>query len=442
MFFPWLIKTGDYRLEKDKFAEKYAILSHRWEDDEVKFNTMQPGDLQRSRKIKGACDLARAAKYEYIWIDSVCMDKSNAVETARNINSMFEYYQNAEVCITYLSDVDVTKTGSKRFAANAKENSVWFTRGWTLQELLASPSMWFYDKNWQLIGDKDDESIKRDLSAATKINSTYLNGDLSFRNTSVATRMSWMAGRTTTHIEDIAYSMFGILGVTMDPQYGEGANAFLRLQRVLLEGPRDESIFAWTSSEQGLTCYSRTPTTPTPPWTPSSWGLLAPSPNCFRNSWNVVVPSSEDIEEREYGWVQNGVRFMVPQKSGTDVTNWLGLPRKQIKFALNCRVRDSSNAERTVVIHLVSKDGINYVRVRCDTLDPTSGAKPSSNRVLKIDQMIRRPLMVGQPQFVLGTKGQASDENPNANAPGSASRLKATNMALASQMIAAANRGS
>lgn len=440
MFFPWLINTATCQIEKDVPVETYAILSHHWAgDDEIKFNTLRPGDLQRSKKIRGAIEIAKAANYPYIWIDSVCMDKSNAVETSTNINSMFDYYQNAEVCITYLSDVDTTKTRLRKFEkdTDARQNSVWFTRGWTLQELLASPYMWFYDKNWQFIADKEDESVKKELQAATKIDPSFLNGDLAFRSASVATRMSWMAGRTTTRTEDIAYSMLGILGISMEPQYGEGVRAFLRLQKTLLDGDKDESIFAWTWNKVGLGCYSSLAETP---WVPNSWGLLAPSPDCFAESANVILPAKKSREEREYTWVQNGVQFKVPQKSGTDVTNWFGLPRKEIKFALNCLVDNKTERKPTVVIHLKSRDGINYERVRCDTLDPTLGARPSSNRVFKIDQVITRPLTVGQTPFDLPKSSQPNDQKRHASPPRGIPRWRTTNTQLAPEINAISRR--
>lgn len=441
MYFPWIITTNDYGVQKDAFIgsevidketkrpKKYAILSHRWDDPEVKFNTMQPDDIYRSTKLRGACDIARMAKIDYIWIDSVCMDKTNAVETSRNLNSMFDYYQHAEMCITYLWDVDATSR-SQRFRKSDDPDSYsdWFYRGWTLQELLASPTMWFYDVKWKFIGDKRDAQVKRELQDATNIATEFLKGDLEFRTASVATKMSWMAGRRTTHIEDIAYSMLGIFNITMDAQYGEGMRAFLRLQKLLFEG-KDESLFAWTTGER-LLCYSQVSQSETPIWKPETWGLLAPSPDCFRGSGNVDKPDPKSVEDRQYGWSQNGIQFMVPQKSGTDVTNWAGLPKKDVKFALNCWVYDGSRKPPTVVLHLKSQDGINYVRYNCRTLNETPGAKPSSNRVLGIDQLIRRPLVVGQPSLEMSRKGALSEENSYANTARGASRLQSTNAAL------------
>lgn len=352
-------------------------------------------DLRQSVKIMGACRKAVELKLEWLWIDSVCMDKDSDAETTKSLNSMFEWYSNAEICLTYLWDVDLSARNLRSFESCERrgQKSVWFTRGWTLQELLAPKNMKFYDKAWTLIGNR--QTLLNDLYIATNIDKKYLRDGTAFREASVATRMSWMAGRDTTMPEDIAYSMLGILDVNMDPLYGEGTKAFMRLQRKLIDDSIDESVFAWTTCPNGLQCYLRKEA-----WQPDSWGLLAPSPDCFRDSRDVILPPEEHIEPRlgdGYRWAQQGVMFDVPQKPGTDVTNWLGLPRKEIKFALNCW-KDNGGKQETIIISLV-KSGNAYKRVRCHELDTKAGVKPSNNRSFGIEQIITRPLMVLQPPF-------------------------------------------
>jgi len=395
MFLPHVLNTETLQVKKDVSVHSYAILSRRWDDEEIKFDMLNDVDLRGSFKIVGACHKAREKKLEWLWIDSVCMDKDNDAETTKSLNSMFEWYSNAEVCLTYLRDVDSSASNLHTFESCEQpgQKSVWFTRGWTLQELLAPTNMEFYEKAWKLIGEKAD--LLEDLHRATDIDQRYLKGGTAFREASLATRMSWMAGRNTKYVEDIAYSMLGILDVNMQPLYGEGVKAFMRLQRELIDNSTDESIFAWTTCPQGLKCYRRDEA-----WRPESWGLLAPSPDCFRDSRDLVLPPEDQIEPRldgGYRWAQQGVQFMVPQKSGTDVTNWLGLPRTEIKFALNCWSYKGRKQE-TVIIRLL-KSGNAYKRVRCHDLDTKPGKKPSSNRVFGIEQVVTRPLMVVQPTF-------------------------------------------
>ncbi|MCJ1422053.1 hypothetical protein MMC32_008422 [Xylographa parallela] len=418
----WLLNTSSYERRREA-SSKYAILSHRWTShprigDEIDFQSLNPGALRghntglshhasdesdedRARcplcKIKGACAKAKGQSIDWLWVDTCCIDKMNAVEYTRAINSMFEYYRAATVCYGYLYDVAWLSNTPKelRFASKDPERSgmasEWFERGWTLQELLAPHNMEFYDRKWTFMGAKKD--LTEHLSHVTRIDKRYLLDSREIKKASLATRLSWMAGRTTGYVEDIAYSMLGILDVNMPAQYGEGAKAFMRLQRMLMESSTDDSIFAWTIPKEGLKCYRVLGKLEL--WNPSSWGLLAPSPDCFRESRDLVI--ADQVIPRPYSWTANGVQLLVAQKSGTEATNWLGLPRKEVNLALNCG-RHVNGKPHHVVIHLVKRNG-DYVRVQCHDLDPTKNAKPSSNSVLGFDQLLRRGLTVTQPEF-------------------------------------------
>jgi hypothetical protein len=56
-------------------------------------------------KIKGCCETAAQGGWEYAWVDSCCINKRSSGKLSEAINSMFEWYSNAEVCYVYLSDV-------------------------------------------------------------------------------------------------------------------------------------------------------------------------------------------------------------------------------------------------------------------------------------------------------------------------------------------------
>ncbi|KAK5352799.1 hypothetical protein LTR07_004818 [Exophiala xenobiotica] len=182
-------------------------------------------------------------------------------KSIESIRSMYRWYRNAKICYAYLYDVDSTAGGTRKFQASTtlrhgedqrsdSSDAIWFERGWTLQELLAPMAVRFYDSNWRVIGTK--ANLARDIAAAAGIEARYLGDDRAFRKASIATKMSWLANRTTStkRCEDIAYSTFGIFGISdFAPLYGEGMNAFLRLQKALVP-KQDESLPAWTMPTQ------------------------------------------------------------------------------------------------------------------------------------------------------------------------------------------------
>lgn len=150
---------------------------------------------------------------------------------------MFAWYQRAEVCYAYLSDVSPA-TEDSRAKYFAIQNSKWFTRGWTLQELLAPYYVDFFDQSWTWIGSKS--CLEPLISEATKITDLW-----DHQSASVAQKMSWASSRETTRIEDRAHSLLGLFGVHMPPLYGERVNAFIRLQLEILSKTDDDSILAW-----------------------------------------------------------------------------------------------------------------------------------------------------------------------------------------------------
>jgi hypothetical protein len=398
-----LLNTETLQLTNDSAhpaTHKFAILSHRWQQPEITFAELnrdadylkkQTLQTPSAKKIRQACDVARKRNppLEWIWIDTCCIDKSNAVEEARCINSMYEWYAKAAVCITFLHDVDSLSADQQR--------SEWFDRGWCLQELLAPRYMEFFGRNWNFIGVK--HQLANEITHWTGIEGKYLTGQADIRTASVAARMSWMAGRTTTFVEDIAYSMLGLLGVYMAPQYGEGVNAFLRLQKTLLENSTDESLFAWTIPQHGLQCYRSLGSSVA--WAPREWGLLAPSPDCFANSGDVVVDPAK-VVTRPYGGYRlsaRGVIIHTPLKGHTDVMNFLGRPRSEIVLILNCW---GGTGPRAPTLHVeLSQRGEEYVRINCKGLLQKVGARVPSNRSMGVEIPIPYQLTVIQPAFDL-----------------------------------------
>ncbi|KAK2038696.1 HET-domain-containing protein [Colletotrichum somersetense] len=236
----------------------YAILSHTWEAEEVSFRDME--DLEKAAKKKGftkivkACEIAHASGIKWAWVDTCCIDKSSSAELTESINSMWRWYKDAEICYTFFSDLPTPQSNvdpflQRRATFEHLKSCRWFTRGWTLQELLAPTNIDFFDSSWKQRGTK--ASLQYELSILTGIHYEVLGDSRLIYQMPVACRMSWAACRQTTRDEDRAYSLFGIFDVNLPLIYGEGAKAFTRLQEAILQNSTDLSIFAWDGSDDG-----------------------------------------------------------------------------------------------------------------------------------------------------------------------------------------------
>lgn len=409
-----LISTSTYKLYENGDAEldgspNYAILSHRWGTKEVTFQDLTDKvwrrdnlDAEQMKKIREACKKARDREtpIEWLWCDTCCIDKTSSEELFRSLNAMFEWYRKATVCYAYLEDVkwDPIRKQMSKSVGNPSQESVWFERGWTLQELVAPRFMEFFDRNWNFMGTRDDLSNK--LQSVTGITKDYLTGAKSFKEASVATRIGWMAGRTTTEIEDIAYSMLGLLDISMPIYYGEGVRCFMRLQRTLMETSSDESLFAWTIPADGLTCYRKDGKTPI--WAPDRWGLLAPSPDCFRRYRDLVVLPHLYVLRPPGGYrrVQHGTQFVVPMVKN-EFINVFGRLRSQVTFPLNCWIENDNGKPDGINLEL-RIDGNVYWRYQCDDVVKKRGSKPHNGRAFGIFPQIQTmPMTVGQPEIDL-----------------------------------------
>ena len=243
-----LINVHSLRLEEvwNESEKKYAILSHRWGDGEVSFSDFQNLELASSMqgfsKIRQACEHAKGDGLEYVWVDTCCINKESSAELSEAINSMYRWYKASAVCYALLSDV-YTNGVSDEYELNWRINSsAWFTRGWTLQELIAPQKVVFHDRNWDVLGTK--QSFKTLLTAWTGIHEGALTGE-PLAKFSIAQRMSWAAKRITTREEDCAYCLLGIFDVNMPLLYGERRKAFVRLQEEIIKTSDDQTIFAW-----------------------------------------------------------------------------------------------------------------------------------------------------------------------------------------------------
>ena len=314
-----LINVETYELEQ--FAEQecpsYAILSHTWQGKEVTFSEWNDwltgkheGDTPGIQKITAFCNEANRFEVfrinqRYAWADTCCINKQDPTELSEAINSMFRYYQNAQVCKVYLADVDEQPGSESMIAAICRSN--WFNRGWTLQELLAPTRLEFLNSHWMSLGMLgDDKDLTEAIAQRTGISTAVLRRRASPSEFSVATRMSWASQRRTTRLEDEAYCLLGIFGVNMPLLYGEGRLAFRRLQEEIILRSTDHSIFAWeyTSSEDMIHDDTHL-----------AGQLLAPSPLHFEYALNnEVVQHYQDVDGwvEAYGLTNLGLRLRLP----------------------------------------------------------------------------------------------------------------------------------
>ena len=280
-----LIETTQLQLHdfQENAIPPYAILSHTWGESEIShaefLERQKNKECARYSKIPESCQLALSGGWKYIWIDTCCIDKTSSAELTESINSMYRWYQKAEVCYVYLADISLFDAVSIRF-----EKSRWFTRGWTLQELLAPERVIFFDKEWNEIGPKS--KLLSVISRATSISEAHL---LDHSDASVAAKMSWASHRETTRTEDMSYCLLGLFDVNMPLIYGEGEKAFARLQEMIIRTSSDHSIFAWSDTflEES--------------------GLLATSIDQFAESGDVVTVSYMSLDSHPYTITNKGL---------------------------------------------------------------------------------------------------------------------------------------
>lgn len=218
------------------------------------------GNLKEARpkdgfaKIDGVCRLARERRITRAWVDTCCIDKSSSAELTESINSMFQWYKEASVCVAFLQDLNSTSDVKNLIQC------MWFTRGWTLQEMIAPVSVEFYDCDWRFRGTKS--TLSELVLEASGVDAEVLGNPEAIYSIPVARRMSWAAKRLTTRVEDHAYSLLGIFDVNMPLIYGEGEKAFLRLQEIIAREMDDLSLLAWSAQgpeEQFRGAFAKSP---------------------------------------------------------------------------------------------------------------------------------------------------------------------------------------
>jgi hypothetical protein len=279
---------------------------------------------------------------------------------------MYDWYWQAEVCYAYLSDVLDKVFGE----------SAWFSRGWTLQELLAPIVVEFYSADW------------REVSAGSLLymNMRYIVNRKRIKLASIGRRFSWAAHRKTTRTEDIAYSLLGIVDMNMPFLYGEGSKAFYHLQLELLKQTPDHTIFSWDHTVYAL--HGRTIGTLCPPMadmihaaqrmlrSSETWGMLAPSPSWFSIHHVRKIRSSRPSNQRQNKAMAHEV---------TNMGLWMALPclqdeNDEVLAVLACR--DPMGLRTAIWLHKhVSR---RYVRGAWEALERISENEVTLFEVLQM----------------------------------------------------------
>ena len=306
-----LLNTTTLKLHEFFDAEipQYAILSHTWGAEEVTFQEMtdvfdedgcQCGKANKRaktlakagyQKIWACCRQAKSDGLYYAWVDTCCIDKSSSAELSEAINSMWLWYERSAICYVYLEDVELRNVQSGVDFERQLTRCRWVTRGWCLQELLAPYVVLFLAQDWSKIGIKGEDHLSRysdlrvltkQISKVTRIPKKALTSNYPRLGYSIAQKLSWAANRQTTRREDQAYCLIGLLGVNMPLLYGEGHRAFYRLQEELIRTQADHSILAFKSTATD----------------DAVMGVLADSPEAFKDSGNIMPPDGEIVPYR------------------------------------------------------------------------------------------------------------------------------------------------
>ena len=354
------VKTLQLKFFETFQTPRYAILSHTWGKDEVTYqellanSTFPLSHRQGWAKIIGTCDKAAKDNFEWVWIDTCCIDKTSSAELSEAINSMFTWYRLSEVCYALLEDVEVVATTAgteipedKKSFEQRFSKARWFTRGWTLQELVAPEHVEFCATDWKTLGTK--ASLCDAITRITGIDKRVLMDPSILSTLSIAHRFSWAADRQTSRLEDIAYCLMGVFNISMPLLYGEGSKAFIRLQEEIVKNSEDQSIFAWDYSHHDTTIYDVNGN----PVLLANDGIFAEHPIVFKHSKDLVpIPSDTGT----YDITNRGLRIDAPVRANEDLHDIqlllfchpkeqmqvLAIPLRQDPTSENRYYRDSS----------------------------------------------------------------------------------------------------
>ncbi|KAI0136464.1 heterokaryon incompatibility protein-domain-containing protein [Xylariales sp. AK1849] len=352
----------------------YAILSHTWEDDEVSFQDMQ--DQRKAsakkgfRKVSELCRQSVEDDLHWAWMDTCCIDKTSSAELTEAINSMFKWYASSKVCYAYVSDVSSrddwaglveTATTDSREDQKTDVKPRWFSRGWTLQELLAPRNVRFFSASWEYLGDK--VTLQHFITPMTGIAARVLEHRTPPSDVPVATRMHWASKRETTRDEDKAYCLLGLFDANMPLLYGEGLyKAFQRLQEQILKITEDQTIFLRRSLQVQVRLHGeyKQETLHVRNWGGLHGSILAQSPAEFIEPCQFEPVFSNRFHDAQFATRERGLRLSLLMKKmqGEDyrrILDFKGLAHDHgdlYMAALNCRKSSQVSRESLEDIEL------------------------------------------------------------------------------------------
>ena len=259
---------------------------------------------------------------------------------------------------------------------SSMRKDLWFTRGWTLQELLAPKRLRFFGKSWKRITPNSVDNDKtvdnflvplwHHISDITSISiDRLLHFNPGIDNAREA--LVWASKRQTTRVEDIAYCLIGMLDVPLSIAYGEGNMAFRRLQVEILQHSHDMGLFAWTGQSSSYN------------------SMLAAGPNCFSSLTlqplfaQAQMDSNSTSVDPAYALTKYGLRIPLPVYSAK-------ILRKQDSQTVlgntsTSMVEISLQAEELGEITVKSPDLTKYEAIEVAILVDLAG-KPSTIAIL------------------------------------------------------------
>jgi hypothetical protein len=261
-YFKWIMFSHTWDLEgKEPTFKDVNLVDSVWKLDKSPLN----------EKLRRFCGAAREDGYRWAWSDTCCIDKDTSAVLSQSLTSMYSWYEEAAGTLVYLADV----LSSSELAALTK--SRWMTRAWTLQELLASKIIRFYDREWKLYlndmhaNHKESPAIKQELAHAMGVAQETIT---SFRpeDLGVREKLRLASKRNATVEEDIAYSLIGIFSSDIVPRYGLGKPALGQLLENIVARSGDVTVLEWTGKSMSynsalpdsLDVYSQIPYSPPP----------------------------------------------------------------------------------------------------------------------------------------------------------------------------------
>jgi hypothetical protein len=73
--------------------------------DDAAIGNFESLDLSSGlHKVVKFCQVAKRRGYQWAWIDTVCIDKTNLTELTEAINPMLRWYRDSARCFVYLHD--------------------------------------------------------------------------------------------------------------------------------------------------------------------------------------------------------------------------------------------------------------------------------------------------------------------------------------------------